>query len=112
MSGVKKSTAMTDDSNIENSASGGPETGRHICIVGGGIGGLTAALGFAQRGFHVEVFEQAPALTEVGAGLQITPNGGPRAECVGFGRCVGSRQHHCTSGAADGRAKRAGGDAI
>jgi salicylate hydroxylase len=76
MNGVKKSTAMTDDSKIENSASGGPETGRHICIVGGGIGGLTTALGFAQRGFHVEVFEQAPALTEVGAGLQITPNGG------------------------------------
>ena len=84
MSGVKKSTAMTDDSNIENSASGGPETGRHICIVGGGIGGLTAALGFAQRGFHVEVFEQAPALTEVGAGLQITPNGGRVLNALGL----------------------------
>ena len=84
MSGVKKSTAMTDDSNIENSASGGPETGRHICIVGGGIGGLTAALGFAQGGFHVEVFEQAPALTEVGAGLQITPNGGRVLNALGL----------------------------
>ena len=84
MSGVKKSTAMTDDSKIENSASGGPETGRHICIVGGGIGGLTAALGFAQRGFHVEVFEQAPALTEVGAGLQITPNGGRVLNALGL----------------------------
>ena len=84
MSGVKKSTAMTDDSKIENSASGGPETGRHICIVGGGIGGLTTALGFAQRGFHVEVFEQAPALTEVGAGLQITPNGGRVLNALGL----------------------------
>lgn len=49
--------------------------GRRIAIIGGGIGGLTAALGFAQSGAEVHLYEQAPALTEVGAGLQITPNG-------------------------------------
>lgn len=48
---------------------------RAIAIIGGGIGGLTAALAFAQAGARVTVYEQAPALTEVGAGLQITPNG-------------------------------------
>ena len=48
--------------------------GREIAIVGGGIGGLTAALAFARMDARVTVYEQAPALTEVGAGLQITPN--------------------------------------
>ncbi|PUB19202.1 FAD-dependent monooxygenase [Yoonia sediminilitoris] len=48
--------------------------GRDIAIIGGGIGGLTAALAFARSDAHVTVYEQAPALTEVGAGLQITPN--------------------------------------
>ena len=44
-------------------------------MVGGGIGGLTAALAFALRGANVEVFEQAAEIAEVGAGIQITPNG-------------------------------------
>lgn len=47
----------------------------HIAIIGGGIGGLATALAFAQRGARVEVFEQAEVLREVGAGLQVTPNG-------------------------------------
>lgn len=46
-----------------------------IGIVGGGIGGLTTALALLRRGFDVSVFEQAPQLQEVGAGLQISPNG-------------------------------------
>lgn len=46
-----------------------------IGIVGGGIGGLTAALALLRRGFDVSVFEQAPELQEIGAGLQISPNG-------------------------------------
>lgn len=44
-------------------------------IAGAGIGGLTAALALVQRGWQVEVLEQAEALTEVGAGVQISPNG-------------------------------------
>lgn len=46
-----------------------------VAIVGGGIGGLTAALAFARYGAEVFVLEQASELKEVGAGLQITPNG-------------------------------------
>ncbi|WP_106744106.1 FAD-dependent monooxygenase [Yoonia maritima] len=48
---------------------------RNVAIIGGGIGGLTAALAFARQGAAVTAYEQAPELTEVGAGLQITPNG-------------------------------------
>lgn len=45
-----------------------------VLIAGGGIGGLTAALALAQRGFDVQVLEQAPAIREVGAGVQLSPN--------------------------------------
>lgn len=47
----------------------------HILIAGGGIGGLTAALALLQRGHDVDVYEQAQELKEVGAGVQISPNG-------------------------------------
>ena len=45
-----------------------------IAIVGGGIGGLTAALALRQCGFEPEVFEQAPVLLDVGAAIAIWPN--------------------------------------
>lgn len=47
---------------------------RQIVIAGAGIAGLTAAIAFARRGFAVRVFEQAPQLTETGAGIQLSPN--------------------------------------
>jgi salicylate hydroxylase len=43
-------------------------------IIGAGIGGLTAALALLRAGVRVQVFEQAPALREVGAGIQLAPN--------------------------------------
>lgn len=43
-------------------------------MIGGGIGGASAALALAQTGWQVEVFERAEAATEVGAGLQLGPN--------------------------------------
>jgi salicylate hydroxylase len=45
-----------------------------ILVAGAGIGGLAAALALARRGFDVRVFERASALSEVGAGLQLSPN--------------------------------------
>ncbi|MBD3663082.1 FAD-dependent monooxygenase [Sulfitobacter aestuariivivens] len=44
-------------------------------VVGGGIGGLAVAAALGQRGVAVTLYEQAPSLDEVGAGLQISPNG-------------------------------------
>ena len=46
-----------------------------VVIVGGGIGGLTAALALLRKGFEVDIYEQAKSLMEVGAGLQIAANG-------------------------------------
>ena len=43
-------------------------------IAGAGIAGTAAALGFARAGWRADIFEQAPALGEVGAGLQLSPN--------------------------------------
>jgi 2-polyprenyl-6-methoxyphenol hydroxylase-like FAD-dependent oxidoreductase len=45
-----------------------------IVIVGGGIGGLSAALALRREGFEPEVFEQAPTLLEVGAAIAVWPN--------------------------------------
>jgi salicylate hydroxylase len=61
---------------------------RAIAVVGGGIAGLAAALALARRGARVEVFEQAPALGEVGAGLQVSPNGVAVLEALGLGETV------------------------
>ncbi|MCK0148727.1 FAD-dependent monooxygenase [Marivita sp. S6314] len=47
----------------------------NVTIIGGGIGGLACALALGQHGADVTVLEQAEEITEVGAGLQISPNG-------------------------------------
>jgi salicylate hydroxylase len=63
-----------------------------VAFVGGGIGGLAAALALIRQGIEVEVYEQAPELKELGAGVQISSNGtrvlyalglGPEIEKVG-----------------------------
>jgi salicylate hydroxylase len=45
-----------------------------IAIIGGGIGGLATALSLLREGLDVHVYEQAVAVREVGAGIQISPN--------------------------------------
>jgi salicylate hydroxylase len=50
-----------------------PSSGK-VIIAGAGVGGLTAALAIAQRGFSVVLFEQAEKLEETGAGIQLSPN--------------------------------------
>jgi salicylate hydroxylase len=57
-----------------------------IIVVGGGIGGLTCALAFAKQGARVCVFEQASAFTEVGAGVQITPNAARVLDALDLGQ--------------------------
>jgi salicylate hydroxylase len=49
-------------------------TSRNVIVAGAGIGGLTAALALAQRGFRVTLLEQAERLEETGAGIQLSPN--------------------------------------
>jgi choline dehydrogenase-like flavoprotein len=46
----------------------------NVLIVGAGLGGLALAINLIQRGHHVLVLEAAPALGEVGAGIQVPPN--------------------------------------
>jgi 2-polyprenyl-6-methoxyphenol hydroxylase-like FAD-dependent oxidoreductase len=48
--------------------------GPTVAIIGGGIGGLTAAVALARKGLAAEVYEQAPVLDEVGAGVGLWPN--------------------------------------
>jgi salicylate hydroxylase len=45
-----------------------------IALIGGGIGGLAAALALVKRGFAPRVYEQSGELAEIGAGIQVTPN--------------------------------------
>lgn len=54
-------------------------------IVGGGIGGLAAANALVRRGIDITVYEQAPALGEVGAGVFIYPNSLRQLERMGLG---------------------------
>src|SRR5260221_7022413 len=50
-------------------------SGPRVLIAGAGIGGLTLALSLLRRGFEIEIYEQAPELREVGAGLHVSSNG-------------------------------------
>ncbi|MCA3556212.1 FAD-dependent monooxygenase [Aestuariivirga sp.] len=52
-------------------------------IAGGGIGGLAAALGLARQGRPVRLFEQAAGFEEIGAGLQMSPNGVRALQALG-----------------------------
>ena len=58
---------------------------RSITVIGAGIAGLAVARALAMRGSRVTVLEQAPEIREVGAGLQITPNGHRVIEALGLG---------------------------
>lgn len=59
-----------------------------VLICGGGIGGLTAAAALQQEGIPVRVFEQAPELREVGAGVSLWPNAMRALSLLGLFRAV------------------------
>ncbi|AHM05616.1 Salicylate hydroxylase [Roseibacterium elongatum DSM 19469] len=62
--------------------------GQEVTVLGGGIGGLAVSLALAQRGAQVTVLEQAPEITEVGAGIQISPNGWVVLDALGVAEAV------------------------
>jgi salicylate hydroxylase len=75
--------------------------GLSVVVVGGGIGGLFAANALIARGLDVSVYEQAPALGEVGAGVFLTPNSVRQLKRVGlepaverYGARVGTGSHY------------------
>ena len=56
-----------------------------IAVIGGGLGGLTAAVALHRAGFAVDVYEQAPELTEIGGGINMGPNAGRILYRLGLG---------------------------
>ncbi|NIC41317.1 3-hydroxybenzoate 6-monooxygenase [Aquabacterium sp. A08] len=56
-----------------------------VLVAGGGIGGLAAALALVNQGFQVQVFEQAPEIGEIGAGIQLGPNAFHAFDALGVG---------------------------
>ena len=67
------------------------ESARAVIVAGGGIGGVAAALALARRGFFVKVLEQSAQLGEIGAGLQLGPNGFAAFDALGIGEIARAR---------------------
>ena len=73
---------------LEKSADGTGTSARPVLIAGGGIGGLAAALGLAQKGFASILLEKATALGEIGAGIQLGPNAFHAFDYLGVGEAA------------------------
>ena len=56
-----------------------------VAIIGGGLGGLAAALALSAKGVHAKVYEQADQLHEIGAGIVLYPNGLKILDRIGLG---------------------------
>jgi salicylate hydroxylase len=64
------------------------QSGLDVAIVGGGIGGLFTANALLAQGLRVAVYEQAPEIGEVGAGVFLTPNSVRHLQRIGLGPAV------------------------
>lgn len=80
--------------------------GRHAAVVGAGIGGLAAAIALRQAGWEATVYEAAPELRPLGAGLSIWPNG------VRALRQLGLADLAAAAPRADGALRRADGSVL
>ena len=72
-------------------ASSSSSSSEPVLVAGGGIGGIAAALALVRRGFAVKVLEQAPQLGEIGAGIQLGPNGFAAFDALGIGEIARAR---------------------
>ena len=68
-----------------------PTAALPVLVSGGGIGGIAAALALVRQGFAVKVLEQAPQLGEIGAGIQLGPNGFAAFDALGIGEIARAR---------------------
>jgi salicylate hydroxylase len=59
--------------------------GQRVTVLGAGVAGLAVAQALARRGASVTLLEQADAIREVGAGLQVSPNGATVLRALGLG---------------------------
>lgn len=62
-----------------------------VIVVGGGIGGLAAALALTRQGIAVQLLEQAAHIGEIGAGIQLGPNAFAALDALGVGRTARER---------------------
>ncbi|RJG08174.1 3-hydroxybenzoate 6-monooxygenase [Noviherbaspirillum cavernae] len=62
-----------------------------VIVVGGGIGGLAAALALSRLGIRITVLEQSPEIGEIGAGIQLAPNAFAALDALGVGEFARSR---------------------
>lgn len=79
---------------------------RAATVVGGGIGGLAAAIALHRRGWRVEVLERAPEFTEIGAGISLWPNALRALDALGLAdtvRAIGAVE--ATGGVRDRRGR-------
>jgi len=67
-----------------------PDRANPVLIAGGGIGGLAAAIGLAQKGIPSVVLEKASSLGEIGAGIQLGPNAFHAFDYLGVGEAARS----------------------
>jgi 2-polyprenyl-6-methoxyphenol hydroxylase-like FAD-dependent oxidoreductase len=64
---------------------------RRMLVIGGGIGGLAAALAIAKQGIRVQLLEQAAEIREIGAGIQLAANAFNALDALGVGEAARSR---------------------
>ncbi|MFH8409920.1 FAD-dependent oxidoreductase [Streptomyces sp. NPDC018019] len=71
---------------------------RTAIVIGGGIGGLTAAVALHRQGWEVTVLERAASLEPVGAGIALAPNAQRALDTIGVGDAVRAMAGRQTEG--------------